>query len=153
MGFQLSGLPVEAFAALFGQTDEALRRQNIHRLPAGPGFPCRISLRDADPGEPVLLLSFSHLSMATPYRASGPIFVRENAKTTAIFTDEVPPDMRHRLYSVRGYDHAGMMIDADVADGAVLETLINRLFQNPQISFLHLHHARRGCYACRADRA
>ena len=153
MGFQLSGLPVEAFAYLFGLPDDALRRQNVQRLVAEPSFPCRLSLIDAAVGEPVLLLSYEHLPVASPYRASGPIFVRETARETAVFTNEVPFDMRKRLFSVRGYDEAGEMLDADVAEGTVLETLIERLFENRQISYLHLHHARRGCFACRADRA
>lgn len=153
MGFQLSGLPIEAFTPLFGQSDAVLRRQNVLRLVAGPGFPCRLSLRDAAPGEPVLLLSYPHLTGPTPYRATGPIFVRETARETAVITNTVPPDMRPRLYSVRGYNDAGMMLDADVAEGTALEPLIERLFENSQIAYLHLHHARRGCYACRADRA
>jgi len=153
MGFQLSGLPVAAFSALFGQPDEALHRLNILRLAAEPGFPCRLSLRDAEPGEPVLLLGYDHLPVATPYRSSGPIFIREDAVETAVFINEVPHDMRRRLYSVRGYDEAGMMIDADVSEGGVIEALIERLFADERISYLHLHHARRGCYACRADRA
>ena len=153
MGFQLSGLPVEAFSHLFGLPDEDLRRRNIQRLAAEPSFPCRISLIDAAPGEPVLLLPYEHLPVASPYRASGPIFVRETVRETAVFTNEVPHDMRKRLFSVRGYDEAGMMLDADVVEGPVLETLIERLFENQRISYLHLHHARRGCFACRADRA
>lgn len=152
MGFQLSGLPIEPFLPLFGQPEAALRRRNVRRLPAEAGFPCRITLRDAEPGEPVLLLSHAHLAAATPYRASGPIFVRESARETAVFTGVVPPEMRQRLFSVRGYDDTGMMLDADVAEGTALEALIARLLANPHIGYLHLHHARRGCYACRADR-
>ena len=153
MGFQLSGLPAEAFSHLFGLPDDDLHRQNVQRLVAEPSFPCRLSLIDAAPGEPVLLLSYDHLSVASPYRSSGPIFVREAVRETAVFTNKVPFDMRKRLYSVRGYDEAGIMLDADVVEGNVLETLIERLFENPQISYLHLHHARRGGSACRADRA
>ena len=40
------------------------------------GFPCRVSLEDAPVGEEVLLLPFTHQDSRSPYRASGPIFVR-----------------------------------------------------------------------------
>lgn len=61
--------------------------------------------------------------------------------------------MRSRLFSVRAYDSGGMMIDADVADGTALEALFERFFAKPETAFLHLHHARRGCFACRVERA
>lgn len=152
MGFRLTGLPLEDFAPLFRCSDEQLRQRNAMRLPAEEGFPCRISLRDADPGEPVLLLSYEHQGVATPYRSSGPIFVRQAASGQAMIDNEVPQEMRGRLYSARGYDAAGMMVDADVAEGAEIEPLIERLFGDTRINYIHLHHARRGCYACRVDR-
>ena len=53
MGFQISGLDYAEFSPLFGMTDEQLRQRNIVRRVADtrPGFPCRVSLRDAQPGE------------------------------------------------------------------------------------------------------
>lgn len=45
------------------------------------------------------------------------------------------------------------MHDADVLEGTQLETAIERFFQDPRIACLHVHNARRGCYACRIDRA
>jgi hypothetical protein len=44
------------------------------------------------------------------------------------------------------------MLDAQVAPGTELEALIGRLFADPAVAWLHLHHARRGCFACRVDR-
>jgi hypothetical protein len=152
MSFRLSGLPLAPFRPLFGLSDEALGRRGIRRLVAEPSFPCRVTLDDAEPGEPVLLLHFEHQPAPSPYRASGPIFVRERARETRI-ADCVPDSFRPRLYSARAYDSAGMMIDAEVAEGAGLETAIERLLAAPAAAFLHLHHARRGCYACRVDRA
>ena len=45
------------------------------------------------------------------------------------------------------------MVDAEVVEGTQLEPLIERLFGDQRVSFLHVHNARRGCYACRVDRA
>lgn len=39
-------------------------------------FESLFSLEDAPVGEPVLLLPFVHQDSRSPYRASGPIFVR-----------------------------------------------------------------------------
>ena len=45
------------------------------------------------------------------------------------------------------------MVDADVVDGAAAEPLIQRYLARADVAYLHIHFARRGCYACRADRA
>ena len=44
------------------------------------------------------------------------------------------------------------MTDAEVLPGTELEALIDRFFAEPSVSYLHVHNARRGCYACRVDR-
>ena len=116
--------------------------------------PCRVSQRDARPGEVSILLHWEHhAAPASPYRASGPIFVREGASETASFVNRVPEQQRIRLLSVRAYDADGMMVDAEVAPGAELEDLIERVFRRPGVAFLHAHNARRDCYSCRVDRA
>ena len=46
-----------------------------------------------------------------------------------------------------------MMIDADVVGGREVETLIQRLFVNPEVRYIHAHNAGRGCFAARIDRA
>ena len=61
--------------------------------------------------------------------------------------------MRARLLSLRAYDTAGMMLDADVIEGAAVEPVIERLFVNRNVSYIHVHNAKRGCYSGRIDRA
>lgn len=154
MDYVVSGLPLAAFQPLFGLDDAALRAHGAVRVRADatPGFPCRITLEDAAPGESLLLLHWTHQPAGTPYRSDGPIFVRESARATARVRNAVPPQQRDRLLSVRGYDADGWMHDADVVDGTRLEATIERLFADPRIAYLHAHNARRGCYACRIDR-
>lgn len=152
--FRLIALPLEQFADLFSLSDGSLEKRGIRRLTAQPGFPCRVSLRDAAVGESVLLLPYEHHDGPGPYRASGPIFVRESVlETRRLAVNEVPDEMRCRLYSVRAYDRGGWMVDADIAPGTRIESLIGRCFDNPAVAHLHLHHAKRGCYACRVERA
>lgn len=153
MDYVISGLPMQAFQPLFGLDDEALRAHGASRVTAdGPGYPCRITLEDAAPGEPLLLLPWTHLDADTPYRSGGPIFVRESVAAQAVFRNRVPEQQRSRLLSVRAYDARGWMLDAEVDEGERLEPLIERFFADPRTAFLHVHNARRGCYACRVDR-
>jgi hypothetical protein len=154
MDFRISGLPVAEFAPLFSLDAAALGRAGIERVIADEphAFPCRVTLTDAEPGEELLLLSYPHLNAQTPYASSGPIFVRCAAASTRIVVNDVPDQQRRRLLSVRAYDAKSSMIDADVAPGTALETLIERFFGNRNVAWLHVHNARRGCYACRVDR-
>jgi hypothetical protein len=154
MDYVISGLPLQPFLPLFGLDAAALQTRGIvrQRADAKPGFPCRITLQDADPGETVLLLPWTHLEVDTPYRAGGPIFVREFAQATGVYRNTIPEQQRSRLLSVRAYDAGGWMHDAEVAEGVVLESLIERFFNDARVAYLHVHNARRGCYACRVDR-
>jgi hypothetical protein len=155
MTFRITGLSPEPFQFLFGLSNEELARQGVKRYIADKpqAFPCRVEMRDAAPGETALLLNHVCQPADTPYRASHAIFVREGAAVAYDRVDEVPPVMRPRLLSLRAFDAAGMMIDADVVDGAAVEPLIARLLANAEVSYIHAHYAKRGCYSGRIDRA
>lgn len=58
-----------------------------------------------------------------------------------------------RLLSVRAYDREGMMVDADIAEGRQAETLFSRMLAQADVAYLHVHNAKRGCYAARVERA
>jgi hypothetical protein len=79
MQLRYQGLPADGFSHLFGLGDDELGVHGMRRMivDAKPGFPCRVTLEDAEPGEHVLLLAFEHQPAHSPFRASGPIFVRE----------------------------------------------------------------------------
>lgn len=155
MHYRITGLEPELFRDLFGMPDEELARRNMIRtvVQEKPGAPCRISLEDADVGEHVLLLNYQHQPAATPYRSSHAIYVRETPVQKYDAVDVIPESLRIRMLSVRAFDEAGAMLDADLANGAELEPLIERLFGDARTSYLHIHNAKRGCYAARVDRA
>jgi hypothetical protein len=153
--FRLVALPNERFDELRALSDAELHERGARRARADekPGFPCRVSLVDAEPGEEVLLLSFVHHDVGTPYRASGPIYVRMNATTAHPEVNEVPAMIRSRLLSIRGYDASGMLLTAEVAEGRDIEAHIQRAFADARVAYLHLHNARPGCFNCRVERA
>ena len=152
--FRIVGLPLTEFEPLFSLNDEQLAQKAARRMTvdAKPGFPCRVSLEDAEIGEKVVLLPFTHHDVSSPYRASGPIFVREHAKEARLATDEIPDLVLNRTLSVRAYDTAGMMLNSDVVAGRELKLHIEKLFTNPKITYLHLHSAAAGCYSCKVER-
>ena len=155
MNFRITGLDAKPFEHLFGLSDEALTKHNAKRYVAEskPGFPCRVTLEDAEPGETLLLVPHAHQTSQTAYASKGPIFVRERTPARAEHRNEIPDQLKVRLISLRAYDNAGMMVDADVVDGKELQPLIERFLANRDVSYLHAHFARRGCYAALIERA
>ena len=153
--FRFIALPSAEFAPLFSRSDAELKAVGARRMTvdANPGFPCRVSLADAAVGETVLLVPFTHHDVPSPYRASGPIFVRRDATTATPAVDEIPAMFRHRLLSLRGYDASAMMVGAEVVSGSDLEAAIWRFLADERVSYLHVHNAHPGCYNCRVVRA
>ena len=154
MPFQITALDIGNFHHLFAESTESLAKKNIQRMTVDskPGYPCRVSLQDAEIGETVLLLNFEHQPANSPYRSSHAIFVRENVTHTASIEGEIPDLLKIRMLSVRSFDTAGNMVDAELTAGADLETVIERLLANSAADYLHVHNAARGCYAARVDR-
>lgn len=68
MPFQIHALPKAPFETLFELSDQALKAQGACRVTAdsNPGFPCRVSLQDAEPGETLILTNYRHLNGPTP---------------------------------------------------------------------------------------
>ncbi len=156
MTYAITGLAVEPFRPFFGLPDEELAKHHIVRMTAteAVGFPCRVLLEDARPGDTLLLLNHEYQPVESPYQGRHAIFVNEAADAPRTFVDEIPAIFSVRkAISLRAFDEAGMIIDADVVPGAEVEPLILRLLDNPQTAYIHAHNAGRGCFAARIDRA
>lgn len=153
MDFRIRAIGAEPFEALYGAPETVLAARGVRRIHVeeSPGYPCRVSLRDAEVGESVLLLNHVHHDVASPYRASHAIFVIEGAQQAHPAANEVPLVLASRLLSVRAFDEAGDMISADVCEGAVLADCIARLGALEGVTELHVHNARPGCYAARVE--
>lgn len=147
--FRIAGLDPAQFRPLFDLPDAELAARGILRKTVDdfPGYPCRVSLDDARVGEEVLLLHYAHHDVESPYRGSGPIYVRRAATQAAVCVDEVPPAMLHRLLSVRGYDRLGMLRECEVVQGKEAAPLFARWLADPEIAYLHVHNARPGCFS------
>lgn len=155
MTFRIRALDPRPFAPLFALDDaELARRGAVRRVAdAKPGFPCRVSLADAEVGETVLLVNHEHQPAPGPFRSRHAIYVREGVAEARPAAGEVPQLLRLRTLSVRAFDAAGMMRDAAVADGREAERAVERMLADPGVAYLHLHYAGPGCYAARVERA
>jgi hypothetical protein len=105
-------------------------------------------MRHAEIGEPMLLLNYQHQPAKSPYQASHAIFILEGATQTFKETNKIPKVLSARPQSLRAFDNSGMLLEADLAEGAQdLINLIRRQFQNQNVAYIHTHNAKQGCYS------
>jgi len=154
MSFVITGLSPQPFSHLFGLPDEVLREQNIVRrtVDAKPGYPCRITLEDAEPGETVLLMNHESHSAPTPYASRYAIFVREGAVQAATFRDALPPVLQNRPIALRLFTAGGMLTGADMGMNQELTGKIRAAFSRPEVAYIHAHNAMHGCFAAEIRR-
>jgi hypothetical protein len=155
MSFRITGLRAEHFNHLFALSDEELAAQGVVRRIADerrPGYPCRVSLTDSEPGDELLLVNYEHHPVSSPYRMRFAIYVRKGEQTYDAI-DDVPEQLRIRLLAVRAFDAKGMMLGWELVQGRELEAAIERLFADPAVAYLHVHFAAPGCYAAQVLRA
>ena len=155
MHFRIQGLPAEQFAPLFSLSDEELAASGAVRRIAydrNPGYPCRVSLADSNPGDELILVNHEHHAVDSPYRMRFAIYVRAGDKTFDA-VDTIPDQLRARMLAVRAFDAGAMMIGHALVDGKELESAIAQLFADTRAAYLHIHFASPGCNAARVDRA
>lgn len=155
MDIRIRGLDAAPFHALMHLPPQALaERLAIVRIAdSQPGFPCRVSLDDAIPGETVLLTHFQHQEAATPFRASHAIYVRMAANQTFDAVNTVPPALARRTLSLRAFDAGGWLKGATLAPGTEVLDAARGLLANDEVAYLHAHYAAMGCYAAWVGRA
>lgn len=155
MTYRITGLDPDNFKHLIDASDAVLAAQGAVRVTAdkAPGFPCRVTLTDAKPGETMILLNHVSHDVATPYRSSYAIYVREHDAVRADYRDCVPPVLVGRPLGLRAFDAGGMLRTAALALAGQADAKIREVFADPGIAYIHVHNAAHGCFAAKVDRA
>jgi hypothetical protein len=152
--FQVKSLMQDEFFEMFQMDNSALEKIGALRMVADKlgKYPCRISLADVDVGEDVILLNYQHHKTSSPYRATGPLFVKLNGIAPELAINEIPKFLDHRFLSLRAYDKDGLMNEAVTTEGKDLMQALSKLLDNQATRYIHIHNARQGCYLCAAER-
>lgn len=154
MTYIIAGLAPDRFAPLAALPDAELAARGARRVVADAdrGYPCRVSLEDAQAGERLLLVNHASNAVDGPYRSAFAIFVREGA-AQGRFVDTLPPIFSQRPLSLRGYDAVGDLVAARLSPGDDdHERAIRELLADPQVDHIDAHNAAHGCFAARIDR-
>jgi hypothetical protein len=151
MTFRILGLPAANFTHLFALSDSELAAQGGVRRTVDGNYPCRVSLKDSEPGEELLLVDYEHHPVVSPYRMRSAIFLREGDRTYDK-VDQVPEQFRNRILAVRSFDAKAMMVANQLVDGSEIEPVLETMLALLDVDYLHAHFAAAGCYAAKVIR-
>jgi hypothetical protein len=139
--------------------DDSGHRPEVLTDPHG-GSPLRCCLTMSRPGEEIMLAAYAPLrrwAEATganpgPYLEVGPVFLHPMPCGGAT-SSRYPEAYRGSSRVLRAYDHGGRILGGVVlATGAEPDPLIDSVFADPQVAFIHARALIAGCFTFWIDR-
>ncbi|KKJ94215.1 DUF1203 domain-containing protein [Micromonospora sp. HK10] len=127
--------------------------QPVERRRAEGGEPLRCCLRDATPGEPLLLFGYAPPIPPGPYRELGPVFAHDADCPGPAAPGGYPADWRGRPQVLRAYDGAGRIVGGRQHDGDDPEAVLAELLADPVVAQLHSRNVVYGCFMFAVVRA
>ncbi|MCZ4282855.1 DUF1203 domain-containing protein [Kiloniella laminariae] len=137
-----------------GTADENGQEPEVH-ISDGEGNPCRHCLKYVAKDEQVLLLSYRPFHRKRPFAETGPIFLHANSCERAIESDVVPEVLEGRdSILIRGYDVDERIIygTGEIVSSQALKAQCLKLFEQPDVAYIHVRSATNNCYSCRIER-
>lgn len=131
--------------------------QPVKRVEAQGGEPCRDVLRRAQPGEQLILASFTPFTKPGPYHEYGPVFVLAEESSEQVLRDRLPAagspnDYLREQFAVRAYSEDEEIVNAALIEARDFDATIERLLRSNDVAFLHVRYPAYGCFSCRIDR-
>ncbi|POX54091.1 DUF1203 domain-containing protein [Streptomyces sp. Ru72] len=144
--FRIHPIPAEALDTVRAGGVDALGSPAEH-ITAEGGEPLRCCLRDARPGDRLLLFGHQPPLPASPYREIGAVLAHAETCAGPADVTRYPPDWRGRPQVLRAYDERGRIHDATtVHDGQNPEKVIAALLAEPDVVQIHSRNVAWGCY-------
>ncbi|TMA21803.1 MAG: DUF1203 domain-containing protein [Deltaproteobacteria bacterium] len=145
MNFQIHALPPEVLERVRASRVD-VSGTPIEQVTAEGGEPLRCCLRNARPGEALLLFGYEPPIGKSPYREVGAVFAHAVSCGGRQASGEYPADWRKKRQVLRAYDRRGWIRDAVVHQGTNAEAEIARLLQDPEAVQLHSRNVAYGCF-------
>ena len=126
----------------------------VERIVAEGGDPLRCCLRDAEPGESLVLFGYEPPLPATPYREIGAVLAHAEPCAGPASTTSYPSDWHARPQVFRAYDRRGWIHDATrLYDARGAERVLAEMFADPDVERVHSRNIAWGCYMFTITRA
>jgi hypothetical protein len=159
--FRVDAIPPATLAEIRRAARDRFGNELTPIVDADGGSPLRCCLRRSTPGEQLYLIAHRPFSRPGPYAEAGPVFVHAGPCPGYRENDAYPAGYRDWPTMVfRPYRHdAELNCDAiaydaiQMGDGATAETLIDAIFSDPTINFIHTRNVYAGCFMFSITRA
>jgi hypothetical protein len=116
--------------------------------------PCRQCLRNAQPGERMILAGFSPFRRPGVYREVGPIYI--HAEDCQAYTSRTvfPAEIKKgRTLTLRAYNGQDAIQNAVLANETNVEEVLAQLLGDERVAYVHARNAAFGCFMCAIERA
>jgi hypothetical protein len=145
MSFRIHAISRETLAAV-RTSGRDVSGHPLEPAVATGGEPLRCCLRDALPGEDLILFGYEPELPASPYREIGAVFAHARPCPSPA-EDGYPADWRGRGQVLRAYDKRGWIHPATrVHDGTDPEREIAAILADPEVEQVHSRNVAYGCY-------
>ena len=148
-------LDSETVEALQGGAPDANGQTPERQISDGGGNPCRHCLEDMPEGDAFLVLAHRPFPGPQPYAEVGPLFIHAEGCPRYVETAGVPPYLKTReAILIRGYGADDRIVygTGQAVAPEDLEAVSARLFERPDIAYLHARSASNNCYQFRIER-
>jgi len=146
IAFEIHPIPNEALDGVRSSGVDVSGYQIQHVVAEG-GEPLRCCLRDARPGERVILFGYEPPIPASPYREIGAVFAHAEYCDGPTSVASYPSAWRDRRQVLRAYDRRGWIHHATrVHDGQNPEAVILDMLSDPNVERIHSRNVAWGCY-------
>lgn len=150
--FRIAGLPAEVLTHVRAGGLDASGNPPVRRVAEG-GEPVRCCLRDALPGEALLLFGYEPPLPLSPYREVGAVFAHADECAHPPAATSYPADWRPRAQVLRAYDSRGWIHPATrVHDGTDPEAALDAVLAEPGVVQVHSRNVAYGCWMFTATR-
>ena len=120
----------------------------------GQGNPCRHCLKQVPEGRGMLILAYKPFSGTNAYTETGPIFLCEDecARHQGDSVPEITKDAE--AYLMRGYNEDERIVygAGDVIAKSDMASYANSLFENPEITEIHVRSKKYNCFQFKIKR-
>jgi hypothetical protein len=151
---QFSALPTASGRALQSGGLDAYENPPERAMSNGVGTPCRHCLQDIAAGKDMLILAYRPFGGLHPYAETGPIFLCADDCDQGGGTNLPAVLQTSPTYLIKGYCSADRIVYGTGAVVPAQDIALSaaRIFDDPNIAYIHVRSARNNCYLARIDR-
>jgi hypothetical protein len=133
-------------------TNRDVSGNHVERITAEGDEALRCCLRNARPGEALILFGYEPPLPTSPYREVGAVIAHAQPcpgpqpSLGSPDGDRYPPDWYGRPQVLRAYDERGWIREGKLHDGQDPESVIAELLADPEVVQIHSRNVTWGCY-------